>query len=296
MKKISTIIGFLTIGFLLWYFIIKPYDYLVTFKVKTSAGTINQSIKLWNTSLANSSPIQQENLKNLTQQIIVKDSTFNYDWSISSVNDSISKVNVYVTDIDHSFANKISIPFGTTDFEKRTQNTITDFIDKLKEHLNKIRVRVVGIDSTRTTYCAYIPMKGLQIEKARGMMQNYSLLTSVLSAENIEMNGTPFVEITNWNTQNDSIAYNFCFPVIKSDSLPIDPRIQYKQYSGVKALKASYNGNYITSDRAWYALLDYAGNNDIEIVKKPLEVFYSNPNFGGDELKWEAQIYLPIKD
>jgi effector-binding domain-containing protein len=296
MKKISTIIGFLTIGFLLWYFIIKPYDYLVTFKVKTTAGTINQSIKLWNTSLENSSPIQQENLKNLTQQIIVKDSTFNYDWSISSVNDSISKVNVYVTDIDHSFANKISIPFGTTDFEKRTQNTITDFIDKLKEHLNKIRVRVVGIDSTRTTYCAYIPMKGLQIEKARGMMQNYSLLTSVLSAENIEMNGTPFVEITNWNTQNDSIAYNFCFPVIKSDSLPIDPRIQYKQYSGVKALKASYNGNYITSDRAWYALLDYAGNNDIEIVKKPLEVFYSNPNFGGDELKWEAQIYLPIKD
>ena len=296
MKKFSAIIGFLTIGFLLWYLIIKPYDYLVTFKVKTSAGTINQSIKLWNTSLENSSPIQQENLKNLTQQIIVKDSTFNYDWSISSVNDSISKVNVYVTDIDHSFANKISIPFGTKDFEKRTQNTITDFIDKLKEHLNKIRVRVVGIDSTRTTYCAYIPMKGLQIEKARGMMQNYSLLTSVLSAENIEMNGTPFVEITNWNTQNDSIAYNFCFPVIKSDSLPIDPRIQYKQYSGVKALKASYNGNYITSDRAWYALLDYAGNNDIEIVKKPLEVFYSNPNFGGDELKWEAQIYLPIKD
>lgn len=296
MKKFSAIIGFLTIGFLLWYLIIKPYDYLVTFKVKTSAGTINQSIKLWNTSLENSNPIQQENLKNLTQQIIVKDSTFNYDWSISSVNDSISKVNVYVTDIDHSFANKISIPFGTTDFEKRTQNIITNFIDKLKEHLNKIRVRVVGIDSTRTTYCAYIPMKGLQIEKARGMMQNYSLLTSVLSAENIEMNGTPFVEITNWNTQNDSIAYNFCFPVIKSDSLPIDPRIQYKQYSGVKALKASYNGNYITSDRAWYALLDYAGNNDIEIVKKPLEVFYSNPNFGGDELKWEAQIYLPIKD
>ena len=296
MKKFSAIIGFLTIGFLLWYLIIKPYDYLVTFKVKTSAGTINQSIKLWNTSLENSSPIQQENLKNLTQQIIVKDSTFNYDWSISSVNDSISKVNVYVTDIDHSFANKISIPFGTTDFEKRTQNIITNFIDKLKEHLNKIRVRVVGIDSTRTTYCAYIPMKGLQIEKARGMMQNYSLLTSVLSAENIEMNGTPFVEITNWNTQNDSIAYNFCFPVIKSDSLPIDPRIQYKQYSGVKALKASYNGNYITSDRAWYALLDYAGNNDIEIVKKPLEVFYSNPNFGGDELKWEAQIYLPVKD
>ena len=294
MKKISAIIGFILVGFLLWYFIIKPYDYLVTFKVKTSAGTINQTIKLWNTSLANLNPVKQENIANLSQQIEVKDSIHNYKWSISSLNDSISKVNVYVTDEEHSFANRISIPFGTTDFEKRIEYTVTDFIAKLKEHLKKIKVTVVGKDTTRSTYAAYISVKGLQIEKARGMMQNYSLLTSVLSAENIEMNGTPFVEITNWNTQNDSIAYNFCFPVIKSDSLPIDPRIQYKQYNGVKALKATYNGNYITSDRAWYALLDYADNHDIVVDKKPLEVFYSNPNFGGDELQWEAEIFMPV--
>ena len=294
MKKFSAIIGFLTIGFLLWYLIIKPYDYLVTFKVKTSAGTINQTIKLWNTSIANLNPVKQENIANLSQQIEVKDSIHNYKWSISSLNDSISKVNVYVTDEEHSFANRISIPFGTTDFEKRIEYTVTDFIAKLKEHLKKIKVTVVGKDTTRSTYAAYISMKGLQIEKARGMMQNYSLLTSVLSAENIEMNGTPFVEITNWNIQNDSIAYNFCFPVIKSDSLPIDPRIQYKQYNGVKALKATYNGNYITSDRAWYALLDYADNHDIVVDKKPLEVFYSNPNFGGDELQWEAEIFMPV--
>ena len=241
MKKISAIIGFILVGFLLWYLIIKPYDYLVTFKVKTSAGTINQTIKLWNTSLANLNPVKQENIANLSQQIEINDPIHNYKWSISYLNDSISKVNVYVTDKEHSFANRISIPFGTTDFEKRIEYTVTDFIAKLKEHLKKIRVTVVGKDTTRSTYAAYISVKGLQIEKARGMMQNYSLLTSVLSAENIKMNGTPFVEITNWNTQNDSIAYNFCFPVIKSDSLPIDSRIQYKQYNGVKALKATYN-------------------------------------------------------
>jgi len=296
MKKISAIIGFVLAGFLLWYFIIKPYDYLVTFKVKTSAGTINQTIKLWNTSIANLNPVKQENIANLSQQIEVNDSIHNYKWSISSVNDSISKVNVYVTDKEHSFANRISIPFGTTDFEKRIEYSVTDFIAKLKEHLKKIKVTVAGIDTTRSTYAAYISMKGLQIEKARGMMQNYSLLTSILSAENITMNGTPFVEITNWNTQNDSIAYNFCFPVIKNDSLPVDSRIQYKQYNGAKALKATYNGNYITSDRAWYALVDYAENNDIKIDKKPLEVFYSNPNFGGDELQWKAEIFMPIKD
>ena len=296
MKKISAIVGFISIGLLLWYFVIKPYDYLVTFKVKTTAGTINQTLKLWNKSLENSAPIQQENLRNLTQQIIAKDSTHHYKWSISSVNDSISKVNVYVTDKEHSFANRISIPFSTTDFEKRIEYTVTDLIAKLKEHLKKIKVAVVGKDTTKSTYTAYVSMKGLQIEKARGMMNNYSLLTSVLSAENIKMNGTPFVEITHWNIQNDSIHYNFCFPVIKSDALPKDPRIQYKQYNGVKALKATYNGNYITSDRAWYALLDYAESHDIVVDKKPLEVFYSNPNFGGDELLWEAQIYMPIKE
>ncbi len=137
MKKISAIIGFLLAGFLLWYLIIKPYDYLVTFKVKTSAGTINQTIKLWNTSLENSSPIQQDNLANLTQQIKIKDTTYNYEWSISSVNDSISKVNVYVTDLNNSLANKISIPFSKTDFEKRTEQTVTDFIDKSKRALKK---------------------------------------------------------------------------------------------------------------------------------------------------------------
>ena len=87
MKKISAIIGFVLAGFLLWYFIIKPYDYLVTFKVKTSAGTINQTIKLWNTSIANLNPVKQENIANLSQQIEVNDSIHNYKWSISSVND-----------------------------------------------------------------------------------------------------------------------------------------------------------------------------------------------------------------
>jgi len=43
-------------------------------------------------------------------------------------------------------------------------------------------------------------------------------------------------------------------------------------------------------------LLDYAENHDIVVDKKPLEVFYSNPNFGGDELQWEAEIFMPIKE
>ena len=296
MKKISTIIGFFLAGFLLWYLIIKPYDYLVTFKVKTTVGTINQSIKLWNTSLENSSPIQQDNFANLTQQIKIKDSTYNYEWSLSRLNDSITKVKVYVTDLNNSLANKISIPFSKTDFEKQTIKTVSNFTENLLQHLKKIRVTIEGKSSTRSVFCAFIPMKSLQKEKARGMIQNYSLLNSFLSTDNIKMNGTPFIEVTNWNIENDSIAYNFCFPIIKNDSLPKHSLIQYKQYNQVTALKAVYNGNYITSDRAWYALLDYAKQNNIAVNNNPVEVFYNNPNYGGDEMRWKADIYMPIKE
>lgn len=295
MKKILSAIGILLFVFLGWYLLIKPYDYRVTFKVKTTAGTINQTLKIWNVGLENSTPINQESLSELTQNIKINDSTFRYQWSINSLNDSVSKVKVYIKDLDHSMANKISIPFYNTDFEKRTLKTVSDFTDKLLEHLKKIKVKVDGESFSRSTYCAYISMKGLQVEKARGMMKNYSLLTQVLSADQVKMNGTPFVEVTDWNQQNDSIEYHFCFPIIKSDSLPKHPLIQYKQYQGVKALKATYNGNYITSDRAWYALLEYADRNNIAIENKPVEVFNNNPNFGGNELRWEAEIYMPIK-
>lgn len=295
MKKIFSAIGILLLVFLGWYLLIKSYDYRVTFKVKTTAGTINQSLKIWNVGLENSSPINQESLSKLTQHIKINDSTYQYQWSISSLNDSVSKVKVYIKDLEHSLANKISIPFSHTDFEKRTLKTVSNFTDKLLEHLKKIKVKVEGESFSRSTYCAYIPMKGLQVEKARGMMKNYSLLTQVLSSDQVKMNGTPFVEVTDWNQQNDSIEYHFCFPIIKNDSLPKHPLIQYKQYQGVKALKAIYNGNYITSDRAWYALLEYADRKNIAIENKPVEVFNNNPNFGGNELRWEAEIYMPIK-
>jgi effector-binding domain-containing protein len=294
-KKIVTVLVLLITGFLIWYLVIKPYDYLVTFKVNTTAGTINQSLKLWNLGLDDSSPIEQDNLNSLVQNININDTLYRYDWKISAINDSISKVNVYVTDVENSLQNKLTIPFSNTDFEKRTKTTITDFVEQLNDHLKKIKVTVVGESSTPSSYCAYVSIKETQLKKARGMMQNYSFLNSFLPSKGVTMNGPPFIEVTDWNMQNDSIAYNFCFPIIKSDSLPKHKSINYKQYTGVKAIKAIYNGNYMTSDRAWYALLEEAHRREIEVEETPFEVFYSNPNFGGNELYWKAEIFMPIK-
>jgi effector-binding domain-containing protein len=294
-KKIVGTFALLLTGFLIWYLVINPYDYLVTFKVNTTAGTINQSLKLWNLSLESPSPFEQNDLNRLTQKINLNDTLYRYEWEISSVNDSISKVNVYVTDIDNSLQNKLTIPFSNTDFEKITKSTITNFVKQLNDHLKAIKVTVLGESSTQSTYCAYVSIKEAQLKKAKGMMQHYSFLNSFLPSEGVKMNGPPFIEVTDWNMQQDSIAYNFCFPIIKSDSLPKHKTIKYKQYNGVKAIKAVYNGNYMTSDRAWYALLKEARRRDIEVEETPIEVFFSNPNFGGDELNWKAEIFMPIK-
>ena len=125
-------------------------------------------------------------------------------------------------------------------------------------------------------------------------MQNYGLLATVMGSNDVKLNGPPFVEITNWDMQTDSIAYNFCFPIIRSEKLPNHPIIKYKRVFANKALKATYNGNYITSDRAWYTLLKKAKDENKDIELTPIEYFHNNPNFGGDALRWKAEIYMPL--
>ena len=126
------------------------------------------------------------------------------------------------------------------------------------------------------------------------MMRSFPFINSVLVQNGLELNGVPFIEVTQWNMEKDSIAYNFCYPIIQSDSLPFIKGISYQTFQGKKALKAIYNGNYITSDRAWYALLDYAEKNNIEVENKPVEFFFNNPNMGGNELRWKAEVFLPL--
>ncbi len=282
---------------LVWYLFLKPYDYSVSIKSKTFPGTINQSIKLWGNANKNTVLLEQRDFLSIDQQLSFNDSIFQYQWRIAPINDSTSRIKVYIKDVDHSLMNKLSIPFSDTDFEKRTKRTILEFNDLLNDHIDKFRVTVMdSLQQLPETYCAYIPLKASQLSKAKGMMQNYPILSTVLVDNNVELNGRPFLEITNWDREVDSISYNFCYPIIKSDSLPQNGIIKYKKFNGLKALKAVYNGNYITSDRAWYALLNYAEKNGLEVSETPVEVFFSNPNIGGNEIEWIAEIYMPLKE
>lgn len=281
-------------GFLIWNLFLKPYDYLVTFKARTFPGAINQTIKTWNYSQKGAKIEPSDDLYTLKQTIPFSDSTFIYNWKIEPLNDSTSLVKVYITDRDHSFKNRLTYPFFYTDFEKRVKNSITGFSKNLNEHISKFRVQINGESEIAEKFCAYIPIESRQIEKARGMMQYYGLLDNAMAENEMQLDGRPFLLINEWDMKNDRIQYDFCFPIIENDTLFEHPDILFKKIESKKALKATYNGNYISSDRAWYALLDYADKNNIEVDLEPIEIFYNNPNMGGDELKWSAEIYMPL--
>jgi effector-binding domain-containing protein len=296
LKKIIALSLVILTGFLVWYFHFKPYDYAVKFTARTFPGAINQSIKLWNYSLSNAEIEKSDDLLQLKQTVVHNDSTFLYDWRITPLSDSTSMVQVFITDKDHSLHNRLTFPFYDTDFEKRVKNTVVDFNEKLKQHIGKFKVRIEGMTETEPMFCAYVSLEGRQIEKASGMMQNYSLLSNSLVEHDLELNGKPIVVINEWDQINDRIQYDFCYPIVKPDSLPEIPFISYREIKGGRAIKAVYNGNYISSDRAWYALLDYAKKEKLEVDPSPFEIFYNNPNMGGNELGWRAEIFMPLVD
>lgn len=297
MKKLIFGILFLILGGLLWYLFIKPSDYTIRFEAKAVPGTINQSLKLWDQTLDTIHKIKQEgDLYHLSQKVSFGDSIHHYDWKIQPLTDSTSKVIVNVRDVNHSVMNKIQVPFKENDFVRRSKKTVLDFMENLNHHTKKIRVTIIGEEDIPSKYLAYIPVKVTQFQKAGGMMQNFSYLTNELYVNGVELDGPPMLEVTRWDMKNDSLYYNFGQPIIRSERLPIGTDIQYKRIFPKRALKAEYNGNYITSDRAWYTLLDYAKRNDIEVEHHPVEIFHNNPNLGGGELNWKAEIYMPIKE
>ena len=215
-KKLIIVTIIIVIG-LLWYFFIKPQDYQIRVEAKSLPGTINQSLKAWNNSLNDASIIQLEDIKHLKQTIIFGDSTFIYTWNISPINDSTSQLKVDVKDVNHSLKNRLYIPFMDTNFEKGSRKFVTEFIKNLNQHRKEFKVTILEVEELPSTYCACVMHKTSQTKKAIGMKESYPFLNSVLVGNGLKLNGVPFIETTDWDMANDSVANN-----IKVDAKPIE--------------------------------------------------------------------------
>lgn len=298
MKKIFLLLVAVFIFITVWFLFIKPADFKAAFKAKTTVGAVNQTLKIWNSSLSDSQPIEQNTLSELVQKRRFGDSTYIYTYQLKPVNDSLTEVLIGVKDSANSLTNRVQGLFEDTPFEKKVTETVKEFYEVIKEHEKNHKVTIEGVTTLPAKEYAYTELKAVQTTKALGMMRDISLLQTAMARYDVPLDGTPFVQVTQWNQENDSIHYNFCFPIKaqEADSLPQWENIKYGNRKEQKAIKAIYNGNYITSDRAWYALLNYAKRNNIEVLETPYEEFFNNPNMGGDAMQWKAEIYLPLKE
>lgn len=297
MKKGIYILSTVVSIFLFWYFFVKTADYTISFKSNTFPETINQSLKLWNNGLENSMELKEvEDFNHLRQTFTISDSVHSYDWQIQALTDSTSQVTVGISDqnLGNSLLNRLQVPFSKTDFSIGSEKSILNFMTVLKDHVDNFKITIIGVEDIPEKTIAYVPLKTAQIEKAKGMMENSTYIGEILMKHGVELDGPPMLEVTRWNRKKDSIDYNFGYPIMPNQNLPLDIEIQYKKLEAKKGIKAIYNGNYITSDRAWFALLNYAKKHNLEVDALPVEIFYNNPDMGGNSLTWKTEVYLPL--
>ena len=297
-KKIGIFCSVALFLFLGWYFGIKASDYTITFTAKAASGTVFQGIQEWSTIQRQKrkehfTVVEKNNFDFLKQQMTVGDTTYTYVWEITPLNDSVSKVSVGINEIGKSWYNKITAPFWPTKFKTEQIRKVKDLREGLNEHLKNLKVRIDGEGTSKPVYVAYIQLKSALQEKAQTMIGNDAAITGFLYTHKIKIVDRPYVEIVDWDLDKETIVFNYCFPIDSSTKAIADANVKFKTIPSLKGIKATYYGNFRTSDRAWFALMDYAKKNDLKIKNIALEHFLANPFNGGEELEWETQIIMP---
>ncbi len=285
---------------IIWYLGFKESDYTITFKVKGATGTIFQGIEEWTdgeqkNNHGNYVVLEKRNYNHIIHNFQFKNELMTYKWEMNSINDSITQVAVSIKDANHSIYNRLTAPFVNTAFKLSQINKIKSFKDGLENHIKNFKVKIDGEGTSKEDFVAYITLKSVMQEKAQKMIRDDGVITGYLGQNAIPIIGKPYVEILKWNQKTEQLEFNYCFPIAKNTKYVEDPIVKFKTIPALKGIQATYYGNFRTSDRAWFAILDYAKRNKIELNTKPLEHFLANPFNGGEELQWETKIIIPYK-
>ena len=292
--------GIVLIGLATWYLALKKEHYQISFTTKQPAGVVFEHLSNWNdynvTYGQRISNISSKPYSKLLQQVTIEDSIFLYEWDIQKIADGKTKVNCRVTDKQHKWTQKAQIPFIDNAFVHRSISNVKEVGYALTIEGQKFKTHSIKDTLVSPDFCAYIAVTSSIDKKASSMLATIAPIMEYIKGNSIELKGDPFLEVTSWNEAEQTIQYNFCFPIAQSDSIPANKEIQFKTIAPFKALKAEFNGNYRISNKAWYYLLDYAERNQYNVKRLPFEIFLNDPHVGGNPLDWKAHIFLPLED
>lgn len=299
-NKIKGLLVVVLLSFLGWYFLLKKSDYTITFKVNAATGTISQGIMEWSKTQSKKqnetyTVLEKRNFDFIKQKMKKGNEELEYTWDMKSINDSMTNITIGIKDLNHSFYNKVTAPFVPTKFKTEQIDKIKSFKIGLEEHIANFKIRIDGKKSSKEMFVAYISLKSVLQEKAQTMLEYDPKIVGYLDKNKIKIIGyRPYLEITDWDEDKEIVSFNYCFPIAKNTKYVPDSNVKFKTIPAMNGLQATYFGNYRTSDRAWFTLLDYAKKNGIKLENKPLEHFLDNPFNGGTELEWKTEIIIPF--
>lgn len=296
-KFFLKILIFFTIGLILWFFF-KDYNHKYSFTIDQSPRVVYDHLIRWkhsNDSLINQINIDKHEGRKLIQEINIGNYIYRYKWNLKQIDERETKVIVKVLDIKNRLNQNLNSLDQQSNFFIINNELIKDFGQSLLQNKKNYFLSDVEISSIPPLFSAYITLESSSEDKALVMRNNIHRVMYYLNDNNIDLLSAPFLEIMHWNLEKDSLKFNFSFPIVERNYQENND-VNFKKNLERKALKIIFNGNYKISDRAWLTLLDYADYNRIDIEKTPIEIFLNDPQAGGDELDWEANVYLPLKN
>lgn len=287
---------------LCWFLFIKKYDYRFHFEAKYGPGVVYNELEAIKDILIFKDASEIKNIRTepyriLDQEIIFKNHSLDLHWELERKNDSLTDVYVHVGSQD-KVKNRLAIlnPFSNGKYIDSLSAIFIRFGQKLKAKQNTYRVTLQdSIVYSPTLNCICRSSKNIKVEdKAGQMVKEIIPLEDFMTDHDLKLNGYPFVKVTHWNRDENIIDFDFCFPVNLAQDIKPDLRVDFQELRSSTSLKAIYNGNYRSSDLAWYDLIDKAENEDYRTSGLPLEIFFNNPKNDVNPKNWKAEVYLPV--
>ena len=282
------------------YLLLRPCDYQAHFTVKTTPDIAYFNILHWSTwnrkQAASRIEITSKNpAMSVSKKVLLNDTTLIFNWEFEQLNDSVTMVRACISDPDRKLINRLTVPFINTPFKSSVRGNLLDIKKRLEIMLKTFRYEFTGYSHFDKASCVCITLHSTQRGKAGAMISNVVALNQFVRQNNLALDGNPFVLVQDWNESNDSISFDFCFPIARTDAVPDHPEIKFKTVEGMDAIKTDFYGNYSMTDITWYNLAEEANKLGYRGNGKLVEVYHNDPHSGGNELEWKAEIFLGVE-
>ena len=283
-----------------WYFLIKPYDYQVTFSAKMPiagafhylANYTSRAPDFKRTTLVKDDIVH---FSKLTFEIpLANEDNCKAIWYLEALSDTTTHFTVHAKAASGTIYHRWQALRFKSELARQFTAYVRTVAHSIRLHASRFEVQLPTADSLPPIHYVYVSLQGYLEQKAAEMMKADGMLTHYIQQNNLQVNGKPLTRVMQWDQQNNKVVFHYGFPIKAPNSPPPHPSIKVGHLPASKALRSTYFGNYAYSHQAWHILRAYTQRKGYQVSTLPIEVFYDTPHLGGDDRQWRAHAFLPV--